>query len=193
MIDLTLQIAEAAVKAAQGKAKALGSPMTVTVVDEAGRLVLSARGDGTGFLTPETSRAKATAAAAFRRSTAELTTLGAKGWGFWQVMPIVAQGDVLPTLGGAPIVVGGRVIGAIGCGGGTGEQDQECSDAGAAALAGSASRSGASRRNPASTTCSATLISAANHARRRPASGSCRRRSRSIARCPVEGHERDVR
>ena len=121
MIDLTLQMAEAAVRAAQGKAKALGSPMTVTVVDEAGRLVLSARGDGTGFLTPETSRAKATAAAAFRRSTAELTTLGAKGWGFWQVMPIV---------------VGGRVIGGIGCGGGTGEQDQECADAGAAAVKG---------------------------------------------------------
>src|SRR2546422_1010738 len=118
MIDLTLAMAEAAVKAAQGKAKALGSPMTVTVVDEAGRLVLSARGDGTGFLTPETSRAKATAAAAFRRSTAELTTLGAKGWGFWQVMPIVAQGEVLPTLGGTPIVVGGRVIRGIGRGGG---------------------------------------------------------------------------
>src|SRR5260370_36254129 len=133
MIDLTLQMAEAAVKAAQGKAKTLGSPMTVTVVDEAGRLVLSARGDGTGFLTPEPSRAQATAAAAFRRSTAELTTLGAEGCDFWQVMPIVAQGDVLPTLGGAPIVVGGRGIGANGCGGGTGEQDQECADARAAA------------------------------------------------------------
>src|SRR2546428_10173845 len=120
MIDLTLQMAEAALKAAQAKATALGAPMTVTIVDAACRLVLSARGDGTGFLTPETSRAKATAAAAFRRSTAELTTLGAKGWGFWQVMPIVAQGEVLPTLGGTPIVVGGRVIGGIGCGGGTG-------------------------------------------------------------------------
>jgi uncharacterized protein GlcG (DUF336 family) len=41
---------------------------------------------------------------------------------------------VLPTLGGAPIVVDGRVIGGIGCGGGTGEQDQECADAGAAAV-----------------------------------------------------------
>ena len=37
--------------------------MTVTVVDEAGRLVLSARGDGTGFFTPETSKAKAVVAA----------------------------------------------------------------------------------------------------------------------------------
>ena len=136
MIDLKLEVAETAVRTAQAKARALGTPMTSTVVDEAGRLVLSARGDGTGFLTPETSRAKATAAAAFRKSTAELTAQGAKGWGFWQVMPIVAQGEVLPTLGGAPIVVGGGVIGGIGCGGGTGEQDQECADAGAAAVKG---------------------------------------------------------
>jgi glc operon protein GlcG len=134
MIDLKLEMAETAVRTAQAKARALGTPMTVTVVDEAGRLVLSARGDGTGFLTPDTSRAKATAAAAFRKSTAELTAQGAKGWGFWQVMPVVARGEVLPTLGGAPIVVGGRVVGGIGCGGGTGEQDQECADAGAAAV-----------------------------------------------------------
>ena len=136
MIELTLDMAERAVKVAQARARDLGTPMTVTVVDEAGRLVLSARGDGTGFLTPETSRAKATAAAAFRRNTGELTALGAKGWGFWQVMPIVTQGQALPTLGGSPIVVDGRVIGGIGCGGGTGEQDQECSDAGAAAVKG---------------------------------------------------------
>jgi uncharacterized protein GlcG (DUF336 family) len=132
MIEMTLAIAETAVRAAQAKAKALGAPMTVTVVDEAGRLVLSARGDGTGFLSPETSRAKAMAAAAFKRSTKELAELVAQG-GFWTIVPTVLQGQVLPTLGGAPIVRGGRVIGAIGCGGGTGAQDQECADAGAAA------------------------------------------------------------
>ena len=76
MIQMTLQMAEAAVRAAQDKAKALGTPMTVTVVDEAGRLVLSARGDGTGFFTPETSRAKAVAAAAFKRSNKELAEMG---------------------------------------------------------------------------------------------------------------------
>jgi len=108
MIELTLEIAETAVRAAQAKVRALRTPMTVTVVDEAGRLVLSARGDGTGFFSPETSRAKAMAAAAFKKRTAEFADLVAKG---------------------------GRVIGAIGCGGGTGEQDQECADAGAAALA----------------------------------------------------------
>ena len=133
MIQMTLQMAETAVRAAQDKAKALGTPMTVTVVDEAGRLVLSARGDGTGFFTPETSRAKAVAAAAFKRPTKELAELAAQG-GFWSLVPSVLQGQVLPTLGGTPIVRGGQVIGGIGSGGGTGQQDQECSDAGAAAV-----------------------------------------------------------
>jgi len=134
MIELTLEIAETAVRAEQAKARALRAPMTVTVVDEAGRLVLSARGDGTGFFSPETSRAKAMAAAAFKKRTAEFADLVAKG-GFWATVPTILQGQILPTLGGAPLAKGGRVIGAIGCGGGTGEQDQECADAGAAALA----------------------------------------------------------
>ena len=133
MIEMTLHVAETAVRAAQEKAKALGAPMTVTVVDEAGRLVLSARGDGTGFFSPETSRAKAMAAAAFKRPNNELAELVAKG-GFWTIVPTVLQGQILPTLGGAPIARGGKVIGAIGCGGGTGEQDQVCADAGAAAV-----------------------------------------------------------
>ena len=133
MIELTLAMAEQAVRAAQGKAAALGTPMTVTVVDEAGRLVLSARGDGTGFFSPETSRAKAVAAAAFKRPNSELAPMVARG-GFWNFLPTVVGGQALPTLGGAPLVKGGRVIGGIGCGGGTGEQDQECADAGAAAL-----------------------------------------------------------
>lgn len=133
MIQMTLQVAETAVRAAQDKATALGTPMTVTVVDEAGRLVLSARGDGTGFFTPETSRAKAVAAAAFKRPTKELAGLVAQG-GFWALVPTVLQGQALPTPGGTPILRGGQIIGGIGCGGGTGQQDQECSDAGAAVV-----------------------------------------------------------
>src|SRR5262249_25802754 len=64
VIDMTLEIAERAVRAAQARARELGTPITVSVVDEAGRLVLCARGDGTHFLTPDTSRGKAVAAAA---------------------------------------------------------------------------------------------------------------------------------
>ena len=135
MIELTLAMAERATSAAREKADALGTPMTITVVDEAGRLVLSSRGDGTGFFTPETSRAKAMAAASFRMSTADLAERVAKGAPFWTYVGSALSGQVLPSHGAVPIVVKGRVIGAIGCGGGTGEQDQECATAGAAVLA----------------------------------------------------------
>jgi glc operon protein GlcG len=134
MIEMTLELAEHAVRAAQARAKELGSPMTVSVVDEGGRLVLCARGDGTGFFTPETSKAKAVAAAAFKRSTTELAEVAAKGSAFWKTVPVILDGEALPTPGATPIMRGGRMIGAIGCGGGTGEQDQQCADAGAAAL-----------------------------------------------------------
>jgi uncharacterized protein GlcG (DUF336 family) len=135
MIEMTLDMAERAVRAARDKARTLGTPMTITVVDEAGRLVLSSRGDGTGFFTPETSRAKAMAAAAFRMSTADLAERVQKGGPFWTHVGGAIPGHLLPSHGAVPIVVDGRVIGAIGCGGGTGEQDQECAAAGAAALA----------------------------------------------------------
>ena len=82
MIDLTLEMAERATKAAHAKAKALGTVMTVAVVDESGRPVLIARGDGAGFLSTETSKAKAVAAAAFRRSTKDLGEMALKGSAF---------------------------------------------------------------------------------------------------------------
>jgi glc operon protein GlcG len=135
MIEMNLESAERAVRAAQAKARELGAPMTVTVVDEAGRLVLCARGDGTGFFTPETSRAKAVAAAAFRKPTSWMAEQRASHAPFWENMPIVVAGQALPSPGGAPILREGRVIGGIGCGGGTGEQDQICANAGAQALA----------------------------------------------------------
>src|SRR4029450_5773285 len=131
MIELTLEMAERATRAAREKANALGTPMTITVVDEAGRLVLCSRGDGTGFFTPETSRAKAMAAAISRRSTADLAERVAKGAPFWTHVGSVLPGQILASHGAVPILVKGRVIGAIGCGGGTGEQDQECAAAGA--------------------------------------------------------------
>ena len=83
MAELTLEMAEKAFKAAQAKARELGTPMTVSVVDDAGRLVLCARGDGTGFFTPETSRAKAVAAAAFKRPTKEMANLRESAPAFW--------------------------------------------------------------------------------------------------------------
>jgi len=134
MIELTLDMAERATKAAHAKAKALGTVMTVAVVDEAGRPVLIARGDGAGFLSTETARAKAVAAAAFRRATKDLGEMALKGSAFWAAAPSVLKGEALPSIGAVPLMKGGKVIGAIGCGGGTGEQDHDCAVAGAEAL-----------------------------------------------------------
>jgi uncharacterized protein GlcG (DUF336 family) len=134
VIEMTLEIAEKAVRAAQARARELNTTMTVTVVDESGRLVLCARGNGAGFFTTETSRGKAVAAANFRRPTKEMIELAREHPVFWSALPGMVPGEVLASTGGMPISSGGRVIGAIGCGGGTGEQDHQCALAGAAAV-----------------------------------------------------------
>jgi glc operon protein GlcG len=134
MAELTLEMAEKAFKAAQAKARELGTPMSVSVVDDAGRLVLCARGDGTGFFTPETSRAKAVAAAAFRRPTKDMANLRESAPAFWGNIAAVLGGQALPSIGAVPVTSGGKLIGAVGCGGGTGEQDHLCAEAGAAAI-----------------------------------------------------------
>jgi uncharacterized protein GlcG (DUF336 family) len=53
---------------------------------------------------------------------------------FWHALSGLVPGQALPSIGGVPINLNGRFIGAIGCGGGTGEQDHLCAAAGAAAV-----------------------------------------------------------
>lgn len=93
--------------------------------------VLSARGDGAGPFTPEISKAKAVAAVAFRRSTREMVEQYSGNPVFWGSVPAVLSGQALPSTDGVPIVQKGRVIGAIGCSGGTGEQDDTCAQSAA--------------------------------------------------------------
>jgi glc operon protein GlcG len=132
---MTLAMAQKAVQAALEKAKELGAAITVSVVDQSGRLVMCARGDGTGFFTPETSRAKAVAAAAFKRSTKEMVQNRDSAPAFWGNVAAVTGGEALPSTGAVPIVVNGSLVGAIGCGGGSAEQDHLCAEAGASAVA----------------------------------------------------------
>ena len=124
MIEMTLDVAERVARASIARAKTLNIAITVSVVDEAGRLVLTLKGDGTGVLTPETSRAKAVAAAAFRNSTLKMAAMHATNV-FWSAVPTVTRGEALPTGGGLPILRNGHVIGGVGCGGGTAEQDDD--------------------------------------------------------------------
>jgi glc operon protein GlcG len=134
MIEMTLDIAQRAAAAALARAREIGANMSVAVVDEAGRTVLVLRGDGASFLGPETARVKAVTAANFRRSTKALGESAAANVLFWQSAAAVTGGELLPSMGGAPIRKDGRVIGAIGCGGGQGVQDDDCAERGAAAV-----------------------------------------------------------
>lgn len=132
MSQMTLEIAETVQRAARAKAEELGVRITVTVVDAAGRLILSSRADGTGFFTTDTSRAKAVAAAGFRLRTADID-LGSHG-GFFAAVPSLLAGQVLTSPGGSPLVLKEVIIGGIGIGGAPAELDQVCADAGASIL-----------------------------------------------------------
>lgn len=134
MIEMTLQIAEKIAQAAHKKALEFNKPMSVSVVDESGRLVYFSRGDNAGFFTFDTSRAKAMAAASFKRSTMEITENKDSNPLLWFSLPSVVPAQALPSPGGLPIFRDEYVIGGVGIGGGSPEEDHECALAGAAAI-----------------------------------------------------------
>ena len=134
MIEMTLELAEKIGKAALARANEMGRPMSVSVVDESGRLVFYSRADGAGFFTFDTSRAKAMAAASFKRSTKEITENKDTNPLLWYSLPSVVPAQALPSPGGLPVFREGRLIGALGLGGGAPEEDHECALAGAAAI-----------------------------------------------------------
>lgn len=134
MIEMTLELAEKIARAAHDKSKELKRPMSVSVVDESGRMVYFSRADGAGFYTFETSRAKAMAAASFKRSTMEITKNKEQNPLLWYSLPSVIPGQALPSPGGMPVWKDNRLIGAIGIGGGSPDEDQACCEAGVNAV-----------------------------------------------------------
>lgn len=134
MIEMTLDIAEKIAQAAHEKSKEYNRPMSVSIVDEAGRLVYYSRADGAGFFTFDTSRAKAMASASFKRSTKEITDKKDMNPLLWYSLPSVVPAQALPSPGGLPLWRDNRVIGAIGIGGGSPDEDHECALAGAAVI-----------------------------------------------------------
>jgi len=134
MIELTLDQAKKIAEAALEKAKDFNKPMSVSVVDEAGRLIYFSREDGAGFFTFDTSRAKAMAAASFKRSTMEITDNKDLNPLLWYSLPSVVPAQALPSPGGVPVWIDDRVIGGVGIGGGSPEEDNECAMVGAKAI-----------------------------------------------------------
>ena len=105
--------------------------MAVAIVDTAGELVYFERMDDTQVGSVDVAISKARSAARFKRPTkAFQDALAAGGEG----LRILALQGAVPVDGGVPLVVGGKIVGAIGASGGTSAQDGQVAAAGAAAL-----------------------------------------------------------
>ena len=137
-VRLTLAGARAVVAGAEAKAAEKGWKMNIAVVDDGGHLLAFARMDGARPASVATSTTKAISAATFRQATGPLPLGGANPDALHNLAlenAAGASGGKITTLfGGVPIVVDGQVIGAIGVGGGSGEQDTETARAGVAAF-----------------------------------------------------------
>ena len=125
---ISLERATAAIAAVVAEAKKRGWKMNVTVVDSGANLVAFQRMDGAQLASIQISEHKARASATFRRETKVFENA-------IQVnnMPYVATLDgAIGSRGGIPLVEDGKLIGAIGCSGGTGSQDEVVCKVGAA-------------------------------------------------------------
>jgi uncharacterized protein GlcG (DUF336 family) len=130
-MSIGLDDAKKAAAAAIAEARKNNWTMAVAVVDPAGYLVYFEKMDGTQTGSVEVSIEKARTSALFRRPTkAFQDALAAGGEG----LRLLRLTGAMPIDGGAPINVGGRIVGAVGVSGGSGEQDGQVAAAGAAAF-----------------------------------------------------------
>ena len=103
----------------------------VAVVSPSGDLVYFEKQDNCQLASISISQHKARTAARYRRPTVVFERLLGKG-AFFAYLPTLD--DVIASRGGNPLMVGGKIVGAIGVSGGTGSQDDAVSQAGAAVL-----------------------------------------------------------
>ena len=113
-------------------AQELNIKINVAVCDAGGRLIAFNRMDGAIWAGVYGSQGKAVASVAFGRTSGELQQRADSPI----IRGILAAegGHGIPSQGGAPIVRNGFVEGAVGVGGGTGQEDEDCANAGIASL-----------------------------------------------------------
>jgi len=126
---VTLERAQAAIAAAVAESKKRDWKMNVAVVDSGGNLVAFQRMDGAQIASVRIAEHKALAAAQFRRETKVFEGGIQSGLNY-----LITLDGVIGSRGGILLMDGGKLIGAIGCSGGTGSQDEVACKAGAAAV-----------------------------------------------------------
>jgi uncharacterized protein GlcG (DUF336 family) len=130
---VNLKTARQVIAAAEAKARELGQPMNIAVVDSGGNLVSHVRMDGAWIGSIDISINKAFTARAFDISTAQLSENSQPGQQFYGIQNS-NHGRIMIFAGGVPLQSNGVVIGAIGVSGGSGSQDQAVATSGASAI-----------------------------------------------------------
>jgi uncharacterized protein GlcG (DUF336 family) len=126
---ISLTRAQAAIAAATAEAEKRGWALNVAIVDSGANLVAFARMDGAQLGSIAASEHKARTAAKFRRPTKAFEEAVQKGNNY-----ALTIDDVIVVRGGIPLLEFGKLIGAIGCSGGVGSQDEVACTAGAATI-----------------------------------------------------------
>ena len=128
---ITADQAKTVAAAAVAEAKKNQWTMAVAIVDTAGDLVYFEKMDNTQVGSVEVAIQKARASARFKRPTKAFQDALAAGGEGWRILSL--EGAVAVE-GGLPLVVGGKIIGAIGASGGASQQDGVTAAAGAGTL-----------------------------------------------------------
>ncbi|MBT2391948.1 heme-binding protein [Streptomyces sp. ISL-1] len=119
---LTIQDAETLVDTARRAAEAAGVSAAVTVLDAGGHLLAFRRDDRAVLIAGETSTRKAYTALQLNAPTADLVDAVQPG-GLFHTLPTALDEPLLFIAGGIPVHRDGRLIGAVGVGGGAPDQD----------------------------------------------------------------------
>jgi len=128
--SISLEHAQAAIAAAVAEAKKRGWKLNVAVVGPGGDLRAFSRMDDAQLASIQIAQHKARTAARYRRET-KIFENAVQGGNLHYILTL---DDVIASRGGIPLVEGGKLIGAIGCSGGTGSQDEVACKAGAATI-----------------------------------------------------------
>ena len=128
-----LEDARRIIASAEKKAVEIGQPMNIAVADEGGNLVAHVRMDGAWLGSVDISIKKAYTSRAFDVATKDLATHSQSGGQFFGIHAS-NDGKIMIFAGGVPLKKNGKVVGAIGVSGGSGEQDHAVAEAGAASF-----------------------------------------------------------
>ncbi len=130
---VTLEDARRVIAAGEKQAEKIGQPMNIAVVDAGGNLVAHVRIDGAWLGSVDISIKKAFTSRAFDISTKDLAEHSQSGGQFFGIHAS-NDGKIMIFAGGVPLKRDGKVVGAVGVSGGSGEQDHAVAEAGAAAF-----------------------------------------------------------